>query len=737
MIGEKLGHYEITAKIGKGGMGVVYRAMDTLIGRDVALKTIHLNEIEDPNERQFLKERLFREAKSAGILSHPNIVTVYQIGEQDGLTYIAMEFVEGFNLGELLAREPRPTMELLLSVFDQTAVALDYAHSRGVVHRDIKPGNIIVRPDGVAKIADFGVAKISSQNVTRAGMALGTPHYMSPEQFHGRAIDGRSDQYSLGVMVYEIFTGGKKPFTADSIHGLMYKILHEEPQPRRDNPELSVGVEAALRRALAKEPDQRFPSCSDFIAELRSLSGILPVTFSVESGMRTGSTASPSGRTGMGTPMPSPVPPVTLRPATPGSGIHLPPPPPAAPGLPPPPLPPMGTGSGSVGFDPFDPARSVPGSLRPDSGGFSAGGFPTPASGTGIPGGSVPLPPPPGAPPSPFANELPTPVTGVPTGLPPSVPGGSGATAGAPPAPVPPTPVPPAPTSSGPTSSSTAPPAKGGAKGGDAKATAGKKAPAAPKPAPVASGAAKSTSKSPLVLVAALVVLLLVIGGIVAALLMRSSGEAEQAAQTPPAPVVVEQPVVETPPAPEPTPEPEPEPEATAGQQAPASPPPQITAFGAEPATINQGESAALNWTTSNTNTVQINPGFARLPGAGQRTVTPTETTKYLLIARGYGGRTQREITVTVVPRAPTPQQPKPGSAKPNAWTLDMLVRALESGQDVVKMDNLMVRVGLNGVAFAVTPDAQSAILAAGERGGRSREEVMKIVELARKSSQR
>lgn len=232
MIGEKLGHYEVTAKIGKGGMGVVYRAMDTLIGRDVALKTIHLNEIEDPNERQFLKERLFREAKSAGILSHPNIVTVYQIGEQDGLTYIAMEFVEGFNLGELLGREPRPTMELLLSVFDQTAVALDYAHSRGVVHRDIKPGNIIVRPDGVAKIADFGVAKISSQNVTRAGMALGTPHYMSPEQFHGRAIDGRSDQYSLGVMVYEIFTGGE-----EAVHGGLH--------PRVDVQDSARGTAAA------------------------------------------------------------------------------------------------------------------------------------------------------------------------------------------------------------------------------------------------------------------------------------------------------------------------------------------------------------------------------------------------------------------------------------------------------------------------------------------------------------
>lgn len=711
MIGDKLGHYEITAKIGKGGMGVVYRATDTLIGRDVALKTILLTEIEDPNERQFLKERLFREAKSAGILSHPNIVTVYQIGEQDGLTYIAMEFVDGANLGEILARPPRPGMDLLLSVFEQTAVALDYAHSRGVVHRDIKPGNIIVREDGVAKIADFGVAKISSQNVTRAGMALGTPHYMSPEQFHGRAIDGRSDQYSLAVMVYEILTGGKKPFTADSIHGLMYKILHEEPQPRRDNPDISEGVDAALRRALAKEPDQRFPSCSDFVNELRHLSGILPMTFSVESGMRTSSSGAPGVRPTLSTPVPSPVPPISTRPNTPGSGISLPPPPPGAPGMPPPPLPPSPPTPGA-----YETGRGPVASMYPDSSGFmTPGSAPTPASGVSVPGGGAPLPPP-VAPPSPFQAEAPTPSAGTPTGA-------SGFGAGMP-APPPGPPAPGAKLPDPPKPVPTKPPGKPGA--------------GPSKPVAAGAGAGKAPSKSPLLLVGVIGLLLLVVGGIVLVMMMRSGSEPENVVEVTPPPVV-EQPSTVT--EPEQPAEPEQtavaEPEQQPSQQAQATPPPQIASFGAEPQTINQGESARLRWASSNVNYVQINPGLARGPASGEHTVTPVETTKYTLVARGSGGLLRREVTVTVVPRQSVSQQPTPGSAKPNAWTLDALVRALESGEDVVKMTNLMVRVGLNGVAFAVTPDAQNAILAAGDRGNRSREDVGKIIELARKSSQR
>lgn len=723
MIGEKLGHYEITAKIGKGGMGVVYRAVDTLIGRDVALKTILLTDIEDPNERQFLKERLFREAKSAGILSHPNIVTVYQIGEQDGLTYIAMEFVDGANLGEILARPQRPGLDFLLSVFEQTAMALDYAHSRGVVHRDIKPGNIIVRDDGVAKIADFGVAKISSQNVTRAGMALGTPHYMSPEQFHGRAIDGRSDQYSLAVMVYEILTGGKKPFTADSIHGLMYKILHEEPQPRRDNPDLSEGVDAALKRALAKEPDQRFPSCTDFVHELRNLSGITPMPFSIESGLRTSSTAYPGGRPTLGTPIPSPVPPVTTRPATPGSGITLPPPAPPGAGLPPPPMPPAPPASMGM-----DVGRGPSAPIQPDPGGFVPGGAAhTPASGVNVPSGTPPLPPPPASGKDPFRSESTTPAAGTPVAPGAGAPGmgapGAGTPGLAPPPPGPPqakAPVPakaPAPAKG----TATKTPAKTGA------AAAGQGTPAG-----------KPGSRSPLVLIAVVLVLLLVAGSVVAYLLTRPSAEPETVVDTTPPPA-------EAPITPEPTQEPEPEPEQAATpapeqtptNQAPASPPPQIASFSAEPLTINQGESARLSWATSNTTYVQISPGLPKGRAAGDHTVSPVETTKYTLIAHGYGGRQRRELTVTVVPRQSPQQQPQTGSAKPNAYTLDALIRALESGEDVVPMTNIMVRAGVNGVTFAVTPDAQNAILAAGERGGRQRDAVVRLLDLAKAGGRR
>lgn len=701
MIGEKLGHYEITAKIGKGGMGVVYRATDTLIGRDVALKTIHLNEIEDPNERQFLKERLFREAKSAGILSHPNIVTVYQIGEQDSLTYIAMEFVDGPNLGEILGRPQRPTLDLLLSVFDQTAAALDYAHSRGVVHRDIKPGNIIVREDGVAKIADFGVAKISSQNVTRAGMALGTPHYMSPEQFHGRAIDGRSDQYSLAVMVYEILTG-KKPFTADSIHGLMYKILHEEAQPRRDNPDISEGVDAALRRGLAKDPGNRFPSCADFIGELRTVSGILAVPFSVESGLRQSSSVSSALRHGT-TPVPSPVPPLTTRPATPSSGI------PAAPstgaGLPPPPAPPM----------PLSQATPIPQEMG-RSQGFAPGapaGFPsTPSTGVSLPPKGSAAPPPPGG----FSDAHPTPASGVTT-----------------------------PPSSGPASGGMPPPPPKSATGTGAGAakTKGKDKPKAPAASPSAGAAAaagkKPSSKAPMVLVGVLGLLFLVIIGAIAVMLMNrepAEDSTQIAVDTPP-------PVVDTPDSPPPVDPPDTTPDETPvdtpdtpPDTTAATPPPQIASFLAEPATINQGESARLRWSSSNTSYIQINPGLSRGRNEGEHTVTPSETTKYTLIARGLGGRVQREVTVTVVPRQQAQQQ-QTDPAKPNAWTLDALIRALEAGEDVVKMDNLMVRVGLNGVSFAVTPEAQRAILAAGERGSRPRDSVVRLVDLARQGGRR
>ena len=250
-------------------MGVVYRATDPKIGRTVAIKSIRLNELTDPQERARMRERLFREAQSAGILSHPHIVTIYDVSEEDGMAYIFMEFVNGMALDDLLRAVPPPTGELIMDLLAQTAGALDYAHKNGIVHRDIKPANIMVHEGRSAKVCDFGVAKIVSQQMTQAGMLMGTPSYMSPEQIEGRPMDGRSDQFALAVMVFDILTG-EKPFTGDSLPILLYKICRAEPPSASGvNTTLGIWVDPVLRKALSKNPDERYPSCTAFIAELR------------------------------------------------------------------------------------------------------------------------------------------------------------------------------------------------------------------------------------------------------------------------------------------------------------------------------------------------------------------------------------------------------------------------------------------------------------------------------------
>ena len=249
-------------------MGVVYKAQDPAIGRVVAIKSIRLSDLTDEQERQRMRDRLFREAQSAGILSHPNIVTIYDILEEDGMAYIFMEYVDGPTLEKLLGARQPPSRETLLSLLRQTAGALDYAHRKGIVHRDIKPANIMVHDTVTAKIADFGVARIASQQSTLSGSMMGTPNYMSPEQVEGKAVDGRADQFSLAVIVYEIMTG-EKPFVADHLPTLLYRIVSEEPAPMsRLNPTLGPQVEAVVRRALSKKPDERYGECTEFIDAL-------------------------------------------------------------------------------------------------------------------------------------------------------------------------------------------------------------------------------------------------------------------------------------------------------------------------------------------------------------------------------------------------------------------------------------------------------------------------------------
>ena len=271
---DRIGRYKIVRELGRGAMGVVYHAIDPNIGRPVAIKTIHLGEVLNPEEQKRLRERLFREARSAGILSHPGIVTIYDVAEQDGLAYIAMEYVDGPTLDQKLSASQPLTSDEIFSILAQTGNALDYAHQKGIVHRDIKPANIMIAADGTVKITDFGIAKITtSEQFTMTGSIVGTPHYMSPEQVQGQPVDGRSDQFSLGVIAYEMLTG-EKPYTGEHLTTVVYKIVAEEPAiPHRINPSLSAGIDNVLRKVLGKKPDGRYRTCSEFAEALEKACG--------------------------------------------------------------------------------------------------------------------------------------------------------------------------------------------------------------------------------------------------------------------------------------------------------------------------------------------------------------------------------------------------------------------------------------------------------------------------------
>jgi len=267
---DRIGRYKIVRELGRGAMGIVYLATDPTIGRPVAIKTIRLGEVGNREERARLRERLFREARSAGVLSHPGIVTIYDMEAQDDLAFIAMEYVNGPTLEQLITDQPLPP-ERMFSILGQTAVALDYAHQKGIVHRDIKPANIMVTEEHLSKITDFGIAKISTnEQFTMTGAIVGTPHYMAPEQVQGLAVDGRADQFSLAVIAFEMLTG-EKPFTGEQLTTVVYKIVAEEPIPaHRLNSTLNQQITNVLRRALSKKPDARYANCQKFIDALEA-----------------------------------------------------------------------------------------------------------------------------------------------------------------------------------------------------------------------------------------------------------------------------------------------------------------------------------------------------------------------------------------------------------------------------------------------------------------------------------
>ena len=250
-------------------MGVVYLGRDPVIGRLVALKTIRAVSEDDVEQREF-QERFLREAQAAGILSHPNIVTVHDVGEDSSTetSFIAMEYVEGKNLKQLLSERTPYSAERTAEIVGQVAEALDYAHRRGIVHRDVKPANIIITPEGQVKITDFGIAKTEKSNLTTTGQFLGTPNYMSPEQVTGDAVDGRSDLFSLGVVLYELLTR-KKPFTADNLTSISYKIVHEQfVPPETYDASIPPEFTTVLERALSKDAGERFQRGNDFALAL-------------------------------------------------------------------------------------------------------------------------------------------------------------------------------------------------------------------------------------------------------------------------------------------------------------------------------------------------------------------------------------------------------------------------------------------------------------------------------------
>jgi predicted Ser/Thr protein kinase len=265
----KAGRYQIVGELGRGSMGVVYQGYDPIIGRTVAIKTM-LTEGLSPQEFQEYKARFQREAQAAGTLAHPNIITVYDFGEDNGILFLAMEFLEGKSLDIIVQEQNILPIETILPIYDQVCSALDHAHQNKIVHRDIKPANIMILQNGMVKVTDFGIAKMMSLGMTQAGQILGTPNYMSPEQVKGRQVDGRSDIFSLGVVLYELMTG-EKPFGGQNITTVIYKIINENPIPPRElDASIHAGLSYVISKALAKNVDERYQTCRELAEDLKN-----------------------------------------------------------------------------------------------------------------------------------------------------------------------------------------------------------------------------------------------------------------------------------------------------------------------------------------------------------------------------------------------------------------------------------------------------------------------------------
>ncbi len=272
MANKKLGRYEILSELGQGAMGVVYKAIDPLIERTVAIKTINLD-LSTEDLAKF-EERFYREAKSAGRLNHPNIVTIYDVGKTDNVAYMAMEFMEGRLLKDVLDAHTPLSIDEIVDIGAKIAGGLAYAHEHGIVHRDVKPANIMLVRGNSVKIMDFGIAQMPNGARTLAGTAWGSPKYMAPEQVIGNRVDNRSDIFALGVILYEMLTG-ESPFDGDNINTILYRIVHETPVPPRSLaprvPEVFNGI---IAKALAKQPEQRYQDAQEFAKALRNYNSV-------------------------------------------------------------------------------------------------------------------------------------------------------------------------------------------------------------------------------------------------------------------------------------------------------------------------------------------------------------------------------------------------------------------------------------------------------------------------------
>lgn len=265
---DKIGKYKIIEEIGKGAMGIVYKAQDPDIGRDVAIKTIRFDTMSDETDKDELMRRFVREAQAVGKLEHPNIVTIYDVGKEADLTYIVMQFIDGESLKNIITGDRKYSAEEVVGLTNRLCQALDYAHKKGVVHRDVKPANILIDKNGVPYLVDFGVALVEMSTMTSSGGIVGTPSYMAPEQVMGKKVSTQADIFSLGVILYELLTG-RRPFEGDHITTVVYKIINETPPLISEiNKEIPKKFEPVLKKALAKDVAERYQTCRELAADL-------------------------------------------------------------------------------------------------------------------------------------------------------------------------------------------------------------------------------------------------------------------------------------------------------------------------------------------------------------------------------------------------------------------------------------------------------------------------------------